>query len=95
MPTSRAGLRHDVRASDGIQTIDIAGTEWPLHKLEALGAALLTFVTVLTVTQTLQTAVLTAAAVAVVVWWGRRLYASPTSDHPGAEPSHGEAARSQ
>ncbi|MCA1006808.1 hypothetical protein LCL87_13870 [Rhodococcus hoagii] len=54
-------------------TVDLAGTAWPLYKLEALAAGLVIFLLVLTVTQVLQTAVLTAAGVAVVVWWGRRI----------------------
>ena len=55
-----------------VATVDIAGTAWPLYKLEAIATALLTFLLVLTVTLTLQTAVLTAAGTAVVVWWVRR-----------------------
>lgn len=53
-------------------TVDIAGTAWPLYKLEAIAAGLLAFLLVLMVTHTLQTAVLTAAGTAVVVWWARR-----------------------
>ncbi|MFF0817068.1 hypothetical protein ACFYVR_18195 [Rhodococcus sp. NPDC003318] len=52
--------------------IDIAGTAWPLYKLEAVVAALFVFLTVLIVTQAMQPAVLVAAGVAVVVWWMRR-----------------------
>jgi len=54
-------------------TVDIAGTAWPLYKLEAIAAGLVVFLLVLTVTQTLQPAVLTAAGAAVVVWWTRRI----------------------
>ncbi|WP_430332998.1 hypothetical protein [Rhodococcus sp. ACT016] len=54
-------------------TVDIAGTAWPLYKLEAVVAALAVFLLVLTVTQVLQTAVLSAAGAAVVVWWTRRI----------------------
>ncbi|WP_137723829.1 hypothetical protein [Prescottella subtropica] len=54
-------------------TVDIAGTAWPLYKLEAVASALVVFVLALAVTQVLQTAVLTAAAVAVAVWWVRRV----------------------
>jgi hypothetical protein len=54
-------------------TVDIAGTAWPLYKLEALAAGLLTFLVVLVVAQTLQPAVLTAAAATVLVWWAMRL----------------------
>lgn len=64
-------------------TVDIAGTAWPLYKLEAIAAALLTFLLVLAVTHTLETAVLTAAGTAVVVWWVRRalLTLHPTAPH--------------
>ncbi|MFD4181324.1 hypothetical protein [Rhodococcus sp. NPDC058514] len=54
-------------------SVDLAGTEWPLYKLEALAAGLLAFVGLLVITQALQTAVLVAAATTVVVWWARRL----------------------
>ncbi|AII10066.1 MULTISPECIES: hypothetical protein [Rhodococcus] len=74
MTTHDAWVRREVRRSDPARTVDIAGTPWPLYKLEALAVALLVFVTILVVTQTLQAAVLTAAAVAVVVWWARRLF---------------------
>ncbi|MDT2010031.1 hypothetical protein FXW78_52150 [Rhodococcus opacus] len=74
MTTHDAGMRRDVRRSDPARTVDLAGTEWPLYKLEALAVALLVFATILVITQTLQAAVLTAAAVAVVVWWARRLF---------------------
>lgn len=58
--------------------IDIAGTAWPMYKIEALVAALLVFLTVLVVTQAMQSAVLVAAGVAVVVWWMRRIRWSGT-----------------
>lgn len=60
---------HDER-TDGV---DIAGTIWPLYKLEALAAGLLTLLVVLVVTTSTQNAVLGAAAVTVVVWWVRRI----------------------
>ncbi|BDB61163.1 MAG: hypothetical protein ACI38R_17365 [Rhodococcus sp. (in: high G+C Gram-positive bacteria)] len=53
--------------------VDIAGTIWPLYKLEALAAGLLTLLVVLVVTTSVQSAVLGAAAVTVVVWWVRRI----------------------
>lgn len=54
-------------------TVDIAGTAWPLYKLEAIAAGLLVFLLILAVTQVLQTAVLSAASAAVAVWWTRRV----------------------
>lgn len=61
------------RTSHPRGTIDIAGTAWPLYKLEALVMGLLVFLTVLVVTQALQPAVLVAAGATVVAWWVRRL----------------------
>lgn len=55
-------------------SVDLAGTEWPLYKLEALAAGLLVFVALLVIAQALQPAVLVAAAATVVVWWARRLH---------------------
>lgn len=63
-------------------TVDLAGTAWPLYKLEALAAGLLVFVLVLAVTQVLQPAVLTAAGVTVIVWWGRRVMLARQSTTP-------------
>ncbi|MFC9554192.1 hypothetical protein ACFTWF_25505 [Rhodococcus sp. NPDC056960] len=74
MTTHDAHVRRDLRRNDTTRTVDLAGTEWPLYKLEALAVALLVFATILVITQTVQTAVLTAAAVAVVVWWARRIF---------------------
>ncbi|MFC7447074.1 hypothetical protein [Rhodococcus daqingensis] len=61
-------------------SVDLAGTEWPLYKLEALAVSLLVFIALLAITQALQPAVLVAAATAVVVWWARRLYWKYTAD---------------
>jgi hypothetical protein len=63
-------------------TVDLAGTAWPLYKLEALAAGLVVFLLVLVVTQVLQTAVLTAAGMAVVVWWARRVLLGRQSTLP-------------
>lgn len=52
--------------------VDIAGTIWPLYKLEALAMGVLTLLVVLVVTASAQSAVLGAAAVTVAVWWVRR-----------------------
>lgn len=54
-------------------TVELAGTAWPLYKLEAVVTALVIFLLALVVTHVLQTAVLYAAGAAVVVWWVRRL----------------------
>ncbi|NLU82940.1 hypothetical protein [Rhodococcus sp. HNM0569] len=69
-------------------TIDLAGTAWPIYKLEAVAAAFLTFVLVAALTTAMQPAVLTAAAVAVLVWCARRPRSAPRD-------SAREAARSE
>ncbi|MFD3509485.1 hypothetical protein [Nocardia sp. NPDC058666] len=49
-------------------TVDIAGTAWPLYKLEALAAALVIAALLLLVVGSAQLAVLVAATVATVRW---------------------------
>jgi Flp pilus assembly protein TadB len=48
--------------------VELAGTVWPLFKLEALAAGVLVLFVVALITASAQTAVLTAAAVATVFW---------------------------
>lgn len=50
-------------------TVDIAGTAWPVYKVEALILGALVFVGALALTTSLQVAVLTSAAATVVTWW--------------------------
>lgn len=57
-------------------TVSIAGVPWPRYKVLALIAALITFVAVGVVATAAAPAVLTAAAVATVVWIGGALTAS-------------------
>ena len=73
MTTSDTPIPH-VTGSRPPRTVDLDGTAWPLYKLEALAVGLLVFVAVLIITEAVPVAVLTAAAVAVVVWWVRRLF---------------------
>lgn len=49
-------------------TVDIAGSAWPVYKLEALAAGLITFVVLAVIVGSPQIAVLTAAAVAAARW---------------------------
>ncbi|PXX62387.1 hypothetical protein DFR70_107255 [Nocardia tenerifensis] len=49
-------------------TVDIAGTAWPLYKLEALAAALVTCLILAVITGSPQVAVLVAAAVGATRW---------------------------
>lgn len=67
------------RLSPSRETIDLAGTAWPLYKIEALVVGVLVFLTVLVVTLAMQPAVLTAAAAAVLTWWVRRLASASTN----------------
>lgn len=50
------------------RTIDIAGTPWPLYKLEALALGLLILSVLALVTGSVQIAVLAGAVVATVRW---------------------------
>ncbi|MFC9433857.1 hypothetical protein [Nocardia sp. NPDC057030] len=49
-------------------TIEIAGSAWPLYKLEALAAALVTCLILALITGSPQAAVLIAAAVGAARW---------------------------
>ncbi len=52
----------------GVRKIDIAGSQWPVYKLEALALGVLTGLVVVLVTGSPQVAVLSAAAVAALRW---------------------------
>jgi hypothetical protein len=56
------------RAAQRTAGIELAGTVWPLFKLEAIAAGLLTLLVVVLVTGSTQAAVLTSAAVATGLW---------------------------
>ncbi|WP_067849382.1 hypothetical protein [Nocardia lijiangensis] len=49
-------------------TVDIAGTAWPVYKLEALAAGLVAGVLLLLITGAPQVAVLAAATITAVRW---------------------------
>ncbi|WP_431972218.1 hypothetical protein [Nocardia sp. bgisy134] len=49
-------------------TVDIAGTAWPVYKLEALAAGLVAGVLLLLITGAPQVAVLAAAAITALRW---------------------------
>jgi hypothetical protein len=50
------------------RTVDIAGTRWPVYKLEALALGLLTCVLLLVIVGSLQVAVLAAAGAGALRW---------------------------
>ncbi|GAB2704828.1 hypothetical protein [Nocardia thraciensis] len=50
------------------QAVDIAGTPWPVYKLEALALAVVACLILALITGSLQVAVLTAAAVGALRW---------------------------
>lgn len=52
-----------------VGTVDIAGTAWPVYKVEALALGVLVFLGAIVLTTSLQVAVLTSAAATVVAWW--------------------------
>lgn len=74
MTTAEISTRGSRRTTDNC--VDIAGTPWPLYKIEAVILGLILFVVILAVTTSMQVAVLTAASAAVITWWGRRFHYS-------------------
>ena len=54
--------------------IDLAGTEWPLYKLEAVVVGFLVLLALFVITGSGQIAVLSAATAATVIWWVRLAY---------------------
>lgn len=52
-----------------VNAVDIAGTAWPVYKIEALVLGALVFLGALALTTSLQTSVLASAAATVVTWW--------------------------
>ncbi|MBY3793318.1 hypothetical protein HQP42_13065 [Rhodococcus fascians] len=74
-----------------LRTVDVAGVEWPLYKLEAVAIGLVVFVATLALVGSLQAAVLGGAAVAIAAWWTLRL----TEVHPARTGSPRQAAGPQ
>ncbi|MFI1918848.1 hypothetical protein [Nocardia sp. NPDC020380] len=56
------------RTRSRVATVDIAGTAWPVYKLEALAGALVTALLVALIVGSVQAAVLAAATVAALRW---------------------------
>ncbi len=77
MTTADISTRESRPSSD--HCIDLAGTRWPLYKIEALAVGFVLFVIAGAVTQSMQVAVLTAATAAVITWGARRVYYSRTT----------------
>ncbi|NHP14649.1 hypothetical protein G8767_13940 [Rhodococcus sp. IC4_135] len=77
MTTADISTRESRPSSD--HCIDLAGTRWPLYKIEALAVGFVLFVIAGAVTQSMQVAVLTSATAAVTTWWARRVYYSRTT----------------
>lgn len=55
------------------RTVDLAGTQWPVYKLQALFLGALVFLAALVMVGVVQTAVLAAASATVLTWWGLRI----------------------
>ncbi|NLV79765.1 MAG: hypothetical protein GXY65_10585 [Rhodococcus sp.] len=72
-PTRRGGR---------IATVDIAGTAWPLYKLEAVAVGAVGLLILAVVTTDAQTSVLGAAAIATVTWFVRLAHYR-RDDRPG------------
>ena len=66
----------------------MAGTVWPLFKLEALAVAVVVFLLTLLIVSTLQVAVLGGAAAGTVVWVAGLVRRPPTA---GASPRRNQA----
>ncbi len=60
-------------------TVDIAGTAWPVYKVEALAMGILMFLGALALTTSMQVAVLGSAGVTVAAWWTLKLINYRTS----------------
>lgn len=58
----------------GTRGVEVAGTVWPLFKLEALAVAVVVFLLTLVIVSTLQVAVLGGAAAGTVVWVAGLVY---------------------
>lgn len=76
-------------AVESYDAVDIAGTRWPLYKLEALVIALLTVLVLGLVTGSAQTAVLVGAAVGALLWVTGRYRAAHHNPHPYLRPKAG------
>ncbi|TCN40062.1 hypothetical protein EV641_1353 [Rhodococcus sp. SMB37] len=62
------------RRTTRVAGVDIAGTEWPLYKLEALGLGGLALLVLFVVTTDPQVAVLGSALAATITWFTRGMY---------------------
>lgn len=56
------------RAAHGVRSVDVAGAAWAPYKLLALGVGAVVFVATLLLVASMSTAVLSASAVASMVW---------------------------
>ncbi|MGB3371146.1 MAG: hypothetical protein WBA81_11040 [Rhodococcus sp. (in: high G+C Gram-positive bacteria)] len=66
---THAILSASTRRRASTSTVDIAGTDWPVYKIEALVLGAVVFLGALALTTSLQVAVLAGAASTVVAWW--------------------------
>ncbi|MVU82083.1 hypothetical protein GPX89_33200 [Nocardia sp. ET3-3] len=58
----------DTERSPSVATVDIAGTAWPVYKLEALFAGVVVCLMLALITGSIQLAVLGASTVAALRW---------------------------
>lgn len=63
-------------------TVDLAGTAWPLYKLEAVVAGAATVLILFVIVRDAQTAVLGAAAIATLTWFTRLAHYRNAADRP-------------
>ncbi|MEE2033491.1 hypothetical protein [Rhodococcus chondri] len=67
-------LDSPTRPGPRVPGVDIAGTSWPLYKLEAMVLGFVVLAAVFVATGDTQSAVLVAATVTTVTWWIRLLH---------------------
>lgn len=67
-------LDSPTRSGRRVPALDIAGTTWPLYKLEALALGFLVLAALFVLTGDAQSAVLGAAATTTLTWWIRLMH---------------------
>ncbi|MGV9672215.1 hypothetical protein ACWDPV_16745 [Gordonia sp. NPDC003504] len=75
------------RTRGAVPTIDIAGTDWPVYKVQAVAAAVLAVVLSLAVFTSMQTAAWVSGVVLVSTWWIGRYRAARGMGADGSNPA--------
>ncbi|MEP9391329.1 hypothetical protein ABLE92_07095 [Gordonia sp. VNQ95] len=75
------------RSRRAVPTVDIAGTDWPVYKLQAVAAAVLAAVLSLAVFTSMQTAAWVSGVVLISTWWIGRYRAASGMGADGSNPA--------